>query len=280
MHGNGNDFIVIDHRSLQDTSLPWNEISRRICDRHFGIGADQVLLIERPPKNTPEVCATMVIFDADGSQVEMCGNGLRAVALYLQQEKIDQANKLKIATLERIVSVEQISDKRFQVDMGKPILEGRKIPVNHDGKIINYPITVSGKSYSITGVSMGNPHAVIYLEKGRSVNDYPVTFEGPAIENDSFFPNRVNIEFVEVLSDRKVRARVWERGTGETLACGSGACAIVVAGVLTKQTHRKILIQLPGGNLDLEWRKADDHVLLTGEAKRVFDGDIDLRDFA
>jgi diaminopimelate epimerase len=272
MHGNGNDFIMIDGRNLLHNALPWEEISRRVCDRRLGVGADQVLLLDSPPQK--DLDAKMLIYDADGSQVEMCGNGLRALALYLWQEKICQKEMLKIATMERVVRVERLAPDRFRVDMGEPILDGSKIPVKADGKIINHSLSENGKNYPITCVSMGNPHAVIYIDE--KVKDYPVTLEGPALEINSFFPNRVNVEFVEVLSPHEVNARVWERGTGETLACGSGACAIAVAGVLTKRTQRNLKINLPGGLLELEWREKDNHVFLTGNAQRVFEGDIDL----
>lgn len=280
MHGAGNDFIVIDARNLMHEHLPWDKISKEICDRRFAIGADQVLLVQPPPAGSDAVC-TMGIYDADGSQVEMCGNGLRAMALYLWEQKISRKTFMKIALPDRTAIVERIDAARFRVDMDAPILDGRKIPVAHDGEILNYPLMINGKSYPITCVSMGNPHAVIFLDPAaEKVKSYPVTTIGPKIETDKFFPKRVNVEFVNVISRSEINARVWERGSGETLACGSGACAIAVAGVLTKKTDRRVNIHLSGGTLELEWRESDGHVMMTGPAARVFDGDIDLNDLS
>jgi len=280
MHGLGNDFIVFDGRHLPNESINWKSLSQKLCDRHFGIGADQLLMI-RMARHPKKADFSLDIFDQDGSQVEMCGNGLRAVAQFLYEEHIFIGESVRIQLPDRIVSVRRLPDHLFCVDMGKPIVDGKKIPTKKSGRVINHRLKFSNTEKNneaiFTAVSMGNPHAVIFQQ--TDIQKFPITTIGPLIEHHAFFPKRVNVEFVNVLGRKKVRARVWERGTGETLACGSGACAIVVAGVLTKRTERQVEVLLPGGSLQVEWSKKDGHVYLTGAATRVFEGDIDLRPF-
>lgn len=280
MHGLGNDFVVFDGRHLNHSELDWNRLSQQLCDRHFGIGADQLLMI-RHARHPKKADFALDIFDQDGSQVEMCGNGLRAVAQFLYEEHIFLDACVRIQLPDRIVSVRHLPENLYCVDMGKPIVDGKKIPTKKSGRVVNFPLTftASGKNHEVilTAVSMGNPHAVIFQQ--MDVRKFPVTEMGPGIEHHAFFPKRVNVEFVNLIGRKKVRCRVWERGTGETLACGSGACAIVVAGVLTKRTERQVEVVLPGGSLQVEWSKKDGHVYLTGSSTRVFEGDIDLRPF-
>lgn len=274
MHGLGNDFVVIDGRrgTLRNTE----RIARQICDRRFGIGADQLLIL----RNSPRSDFAMRILNADGSEVEMCGNGIRCLARYVWENRIPlkhrkrpgQNRHLSFETPAGIISVER-QENQYRVDMGEPILEGQSIPVRAKGLVINHPIKVQKRAFRITAVSMGNPHAVVVVKNVRSVQ---LDRLGPAFEYHSFFPKRTNTEFIQILSRRRILMRVWERGSGETLACGTGASAAVVASSLLGLTGRKAAVQLSAGSLMIEWSKKDNHVYMTGPAERVFDGTIVL----
>jgi diaminopimelate epimerase len=216
----------------------------------------------------------MRMFNADGSESEMCGNGIRCVAKYVYDHGIAAKPTLAIETgrgvLALDLSVRDGKVDQVRVNMGEPILDGPKIPATFSGNpVVNAPLTIAGRELQVTCVSMGNPHCVTYVDK---LDDDWVHVVGKAIEKDAHFPQRVNAEFIEIISPREVKMRVWERGSGETQACGTGACAVCVAGVLSNRTERKLLVHLPGGDLELEWG-ADNHVYMTGGATEVFSGD-------
>ena len=265
MHGAGNDFVFVDCLEKKIDHL--DVIAKKLCDRRFGIGADQLLTI-RPPKIAD---FKMEIYNADGSQVEMCGNGIRCFAKYVYDHGITQKRELEVETLAGIVRP-RIVGKLVEVDMGAPILDGRKIPVNAEGEIKNLPLMVDGKRFEITCVSMGNPHCVVYLEE---IDSLDLEKLGPKFEHHAFFPKRVNTEFIKILSRGEVQMRVWERGAGETWACGTGASAVCVAGVITDRTDRELTIHLKGGDLLIDWRD-DNRVYMTGGAEEVFHGVVEI----
>jgi diaminopimelate epimerase len=271
MQGIGNDYIYVNCFELPLPRDP-AELARRISDRHFGVGGDGLILI-CPSDSGAD--ARMRMYNADGSEAEMCGNGLRCVAKYVYDHGIKQAERLVIQTGRGnlAVDVQTAGGKvdRVRVNMGQPILEGAKIPTKLAGNPpLDVPLTIDGRTLQVTCVSMGNPHCVTYVEQAT---DDLVLGLGPKIERHQAFPARVNVEFVEILSPNEVRQRTWERGSGETLACGTGASAVCVAGVLTGRTERRIAIHLLGGDLELEWNEADGCVYKTGPAVEVFSGD-------
>ncbi|MCG3204999.1 MAG: Diaminopimelate epimerase [Elusimicrobia bacterium] len=265
MHGAGNDFVFLNRDNFKGTVSPG--LARRLLDRHFGIGGDQLLVLTPKREGGRPL---LEFYNADGSQAEMCGNGTRAAALYLRDHK-GVRNNFEIQTKTRLVGI-RIEKGTIEVDMGRPVLEGSLIPVKAKGPIINRPFTVAGKTFKIHSVSMGNPHCVIFV---RDVERFSVQQIGPLIENHPFFPKRVNVEFVEVMSPTHLKARVWERGAGETLACGSGACAILVASARFGKTRRSVKIDLPGGRLGVRWED-NQHVYLTGPTAITFKGDFFL----
>ncbi|HHV72225.1 MAG TPA: diaminopimelate epimerase [Clostridia bacterium] len=269
MHGTGNDFVVIEDI---DGSIPEEEFSglaNRLCDRRFGIGADGLILV-LPSR---EADFKMRIFNADGSEAEMCGNGIRCFAKYLRSEGLTDKKSLNIETKAGLIKPEIVSDGKLgalvKVDMGSPKLEREEIPmIGKPGKVINELININGLEFRVTCVSMGNPHCVIFVDDLDSI---PLTSLGPQIENSPLFPARTNVEFVQILGRNELKMRVWERGAGETLACGTGACASAVAAFLNKKTGRKVTVHLPGGDLLVEWAD-DDRVFMTGPAVMVFSG--------
>lgn len=260
MHGAGNDFVFLTRESTRAAMTP--ALVRKMMDRHFGIGGDQLLLLERAGKRPK-----LRIFNSDGSQAEMCGNGVRAVAFYLTRH-MGVRKDFIMDTKAGPIGI-GIRNGRILVDMGKPVLEGTRIPVKASGEIVNRPLKVGGKTFRIHAVSMGNPHCVIYV---NDVETFPVREIGPMIETHPFFPKRVNVEFVQVLSRDRVKARVWERGAGETLACGTGACAIAVASIRSRRTGRKVKVDLPGGRLEVEWGD-DNRLRMTGPAEVTYSGE-------
>jgi diaminopimelate epimerase len=265
MHGTGNDFIVIDCMNQRPETVDGGlaGLSRKLCHRRFGIGADQILLLEKSVKAD----FGMRIFNADGSEVEMCGNGIRCLAKYIWDRKHSEKRTLSIETPAGIIRPEMAGDM-VKVDMGEPVLEGRQIPVNVDGRIKEMPLKVLDREFRITCVSMGNPHAVIVVD---NVDGFDVHKYGAAIENHELFPKRVNVEFIEIVSAEKIRMRVWERGSGETMACGTGASAAGVASNILGLTGRRVVVRLLGGELEIEWG-TDNHVYMTGPAVDVFEG--------
>lgn len=266
MHGLGNDFIVIDGRKRKLPEMA--KATKLLCDRRLGVGADQLLLLE--PSKKADV--QMQIYNADGSQVEMCGNGIRCVAQYVSNHGSGE-QEVRVETIAGVQTVRILGDGQIQVNMGRAILKGEEIPVKLKGRIINHPLRIHGIEYRMTCVSMGNPHCVLFID---NLKEYPVHEKGPLIENYYLFPNRTNVEFVKVISKKKIEMRVWERGAGETLACGSGACAAAVASHLNGKTERKVEVKLPGGTLEIEWNRAEDSVYMTGPATTVFEGKIEL----
>ncbi|MFO1519901.1 MAG: diaminopimelate epimerase [bacterium] len=266
MHGLGNDFVVINNF---DGNLPdLSKSAKFLCDRRFGIGCDQLLIV-RPS----EVCdVRMQIFNADGSEVEMCGNGIRCFAQYVRKHRIVNKDQMTVETLGGIKKPVLKGDV-VEVDMGEPILKGPEIPAEFEGMVIGKNIDAEGKSYTITCVSMGNPHCILFVDDAETA---PVSTLGPVFERHSAFPRRTNVEFVQVVDKNTLKIRVWERGAGVTLACGTGACAAAVAAILNGVTHRKVTVQLPGGPLEIHWSERDNHVYMTGPGVEVFEGEIDL----
>ena len=273
MHGAGNDYVYVNCFEQQiNTDLA--ELARNISDRHVGVGADGLILI-LPPEDPGSADARMRMFNADGSESEMCGNGIRCVAKYVFDHGIKRDASLRIETGAGILSLELETENgkahRVRVDMGEPILDSAKIPTTLPGSpVVNASLDVDGHSFEATCVSMGNPHCVIFVDEA---SDKLVLGTGPQIENSPVFRARVNVEFIETISRAELRQRTWERGSGETLACGTGASAVCVAGVLTGRTDRKVIIHLLGGDLELEWNETDGHVYMTGPAAEVFSGD-------
>lgn len=275
MHGAGNDYIYVDCFAQQiPENLP--ELARAVSDRHFGIGGDGLILICRPGENNSDGAdAEMRMFNSDGSASEMCGNGIRCVAKYVYDHGIKKSETLRIASAGTIYELQlTVVDglvEQVRVDMGEPIIDGKAIPTTLVGNpVVDAPLALPSRDLTVTCVSMGNPHCVAFVDRA---SDELVTSIGPLVEHDSHFPNRVNVEFVEVLSRTAVRQRTWERGSGETLACGTGASAVCVAGVLTGKTDRQVTVHLLGGDLQLEWNEADNHVYMTGPAAEVFSGE-------
>ncbi len=270
MHGAGNDYIYVDCFAMPvPENLP--ELARAVSDRHFGVGADGLILI----CPTEDADAEMRMFNADGSASEMCGNGIRCVAKYVYDHGIQRSNTLRIASAGKIYELQLLvvdgKVDRVRVDMGEPVLRAEDIPTTLVGEpVADVSLALPGRDLTVTCVSMGNPHCVTFVEEAT---DALVLGLGPLVEQDSHFPNRVNVEFVEVLSRGEVRQRTWERGSGETLACGTGASAVCVAGALTGRTDRKVLVHLLGGDLELEWSEANNHVYMTGAAVEVFSGE-------
>ena len=275
MQGAGNDYIYVDCFA---EPIPRNVsgLARRMSDRRFGVGADGLILI----CPTDRADAEMRMYNADGTPSEMCGNGIRCVAKYVYDHGIVRRDRLAIESggrrydLELFVRHGEVESVR--VDMGEPILTPERIPTTlrspdgPDRPIVDMSITVAGREFAVTAVSMGNPHCVTFVDE---LTDDWILDIGPKLEVDPRFPNRVNCEFVQALDRGEVRQRTWERGSGETLACGTGACAVCVAGVLTRRSDRKILNHLLGGDLEIEWREADNRVFMTGPAVEVFNGD-------
>lgn len=270
MHGIGNDYVYVNCFA-EELPAPPEQIAPLVSDRHFGIGGDGLILIT--PSEVAD--ARMRMFNADGSESEMCGNGLRCVAKYVYDHGIAKKETLQLETGAGVLTVQITADgglaQQVRVNMGQPILEGKKIPTTFDANpVVNQKIEIAGQTFEVTCVSMGNPHCVIFVEEAT---DELVLKIGPQIERSTYFPARVNVEFVEVILPTEVRQRTWERGSGETLACGTGASAVCVAGVLTGRTERKILNHLLGGDLQLEWNESDNCVYKTGGATEVFTGE-------
>lgn len=275
MQGAGNDYIYVD--CLREP-IPGDPaaVSRKVSDRHFGIGADGLVLICPPDEAGHD--AKMRMFNADGSEAQMCGNAIRCVAKYLYEKKIADKDRLIIETGRGPLNIEletrNGSMERARVNMMAPILEAKRIPTTLPGDPpVNAKLEVGGKVVAATCVSMGNPHCVVFVD---AVTDDWVLGIGPQLENHPAFPERANVEFVQVVSPSEVRMRVWERGSGETLACGTGACAACVAGVVSGRTGRRVRAQVRGGMLDLEWSATDNCVYMSGPAEWVFSGEIDV----
>lgn len=272
MQGLGNDYVYVNcmEQMVEDAA----ETARRVSDRHFGIGSDGLILICPSDKADFE----MRMYNADGSRGEMCGNGIRCVGKYVYDYGLTDKTSLSVETLGGIkhlfLEVEDGKVSLVKVDMGPAILEPEKIPVTAEGsRVVDEPLQVDGKTFRMTCVSMGNPHAVIYVD---DVQRMDLEKTGPSFENHERFPNRINTEFAHVLDRNTVEMRVWERGSGETLACGTGACAVAVASILNGYTEDQVTVRLLGGDLKIEWDREANKVYMTGPAEVVFDGEIRL----
>ena len=275
MHGLGNDYVYVDCVN-GPTPKDAPALARTVSDRHFGIGSDGLILITK----SETADARMRMYNADGSESEMCGNGLRCVAKYVHDHGIAKKPKLNLETGRGILAVElEVKNgkaERVQVNMGEPILEAAKIPTTLPGDPpVNVGFSLGSVKFVGTCVSMGNPHVVMYVgEEYFTMKPRDLVAEhGPLVETAEIFPRRINAHFVKVHSPHEVTMRTWERGSGITLACGTGACSVCVAGVLAGKTGRKILAHLPGGDLEVEWSEADNHVYMTGPATEVFSGE-------
>lgn len=273
MHGAGNDFIVVDgdKESLAEEHLP--SIARHACDRNLGIGADGLILV------LPSRIANykMRMLNPDGSEAEMCGNGIRVFAKYIFDRKLHQDVVMTVETLGGIKTLKLNTAggkvQSVRVDMGEPRLLRSEIPMKGENtKVVGESLKVAGKKYEITCVSMGNPHCVTFVDR---VDEFPVAKIGPDFENHPSFPQRTNVEFVEILNQQEIKMRVWERGAGETLACGTGACASAIAGMLNDKVSRKVTVHLRGGDLFIEWL-GDNKVFMTGPAEEIFEGKVNI----
>ena len=272
MHGLGNDYVYVNCFEEKIDNPP--AVARFVSDRHFGIGSDGLIMINPSQKADFE----MEMYNADGSRGEMCGNGIRCVAKYVYDYGLTDKTQISVETLGGIkyldLTVEDGKVSLVKVDMGKPELKADLIPIlSEREQVIDEPIEVDGKEYHMTGVSMGNPHAVIYVDDVKGLDLEKI---GPKFENHERFPKRINTEFVHCIDRQTVEMRVWERGSGETLACGTGACAVAVSSILNNLTDTQVTVKLLGGDLQIEWDREKDRVFMTGPATVVFDGVIDI----
>lgn len=280
MEGLGNDYVYVN--CFKETVENPSELSIKISDRHFGIGSDGLILIK--PSKVADF--TMEMYNADGSQSEMCGNGIRCVGKYVYDYGLTDKEEISVETLAGIKYLKFVIDKKDEsdrgtvamvtVNMGEPIFKPAEVPVAIDEdleQVVDYPVTIDGTSYNITCVSMGNPHCITYVE---DTDSFPIEEIGPKFEGSSLFPRRVNAEFVQVVSRDYLKMRVWERGSGETLACGTGTCATVVASILNGLTEDEVTVRLLGGELIIKWDRETNLVYMTGPAKVVFDGVIEV----
>ena len=272
MQGIGNDYVYVN--CFQEHIENPSEVSRRISDRHFGIGSDGLILIKPSEKADFE----MEMYNADGSQGAMCGNGMRCVGKYVYDYGLTDKTRISVDTKSGIkyldLTVENKKVKLVRVNMGAPVLEPKSIPMVYEGeRVISQPFNVGQDIYEITAVSMGNPHAVVYME---DVKNLPLEEIGPKFEKHPAFPESVNTEFVRVIDRKTVEMRVWERGSGETLACGTGACAVAVASVLNGYTEDEVMVRLLGGDLKIFWDRTENLVYMTGPAEVVFEGEIEI----
>jgi len=271
MEGLSNDFIITHEVNEKDIPAIQNQFVK-LCDRRRGIGADGIIFVLKS-----DTCDfKMRIFNSDGSEPEMCGNGIRCFALYVNLLQLSKLNKLSVETLAGKIITELDENKRVTVNMGAPKLHAADIPVAEgSGPVLMKPLCIENKEFRITCVSMGNPHTVIYPE-GELADDLVLGF-GPKIETNKFFPRKTNVEFIKILSPKEIQMRVWERGCGETQACGTGACASVVSGIINGLHEKSVTVHLPGGDLDISWSGEEhDPVLMTGPANMVFQGSVQI----
>lgn len=273
MHGLGNDYVYVN--CMEEKIENPAEVARKVSDRHFGIGSDGLILIL--PSDVADF--RMDMYNADGSQAEMCGNGIRCVGKYVYDYGLTEKESISVETLAGIkyldFSIENGKVSLVTVDMGEPILSAEDIPVLCEkDQVIEEPIFAAGQEWKMTCVSMGNPHCVIFID--TPVKDFPLEEVGPLFENHERFPKRINTEFIELIDKKTVNMRVWERGSGETMACGTGACASAVAAILCGYTEEEITLHLLGGDLRVRWDRDKNRVFMTGPAQVVFDGELRL----
>lgn len=272
MHGCGNDYIYVN--CLEETVPNPSKVAKVLSDRHMGIGSDGLILIK--PSDIADF--QMEMYNADGSESAMCGNGVRCIAKYVYDYGLTEKTKIELETKAGIkyldLKIEDGKVAMVTVDMGSPVLEGKKVPVALDKeKVVAEPITVGDREYEFTAVSMGNPHAVMFVDSTEAIEIEKI---GPLFEFHPMFPERVNAEFIQILDRKRINMRVWERGTGETLACGTGACASVVACVLNGLTDNEVFVHLLGGDLLVKYDQKQNKVFMTGPATTVFDGEVDI----
>ena len=272
MHGLGNDYVYMD--AINQKIENRRELAKFVSDRHFGIGSDGLILICPSEKADFK----MQMFNQDGSEAEMCGNGIRCVGKFVYDKGLTKKETITVETLAGIKTLVMTAKngkiETARVDMGEPILEPEKIPViSNENPVKNLKLEVEDKDFTFTCVSMGNPHAVTFIKE--DVNKFDICKYGAKLEVNKAFPKKANIEFINVIDDKTLKMRVWERGAGETLACGTGACAVTVSAILNGYTKRVVTVHLLGGDLKIEWNKNDNHVYMTGPATTVFEGKID-----
>ena len=272
MHGLGNDYVYMDaiNQKIENRS----ELAKFVSDRHFGIGSDGLILI--CPSEKADF--RMQMFNQDGSEAEMCGNGIRCVGKFVYDKGLTKKETITVETLAGIKTLVMTAKngkiETARVDMGEPILEPEKIPViSNENPVKSLKLEAEDNDFTFTCVSMGNPHAVTFIKE--DVNKFDICKYGAKLEVNKAFPKKANIEFINVIDDKTLNMRVWERGAGETLACGTGACAVTVAAILNEYTKRAVTVHLLGGDLKIEWNKNDNHVYMTGPATTVFEGKID-----
>lgn len=269
MHGLGNDFVVLDALAHPLALTP--QQLRRIADRHFGIGCDQILQVE--PARQPDTDFYYRIFNADGGEVEQCGNGARCFVRYVRERGLTTKRELRVGTLAGVIVPRLEDDGRVTVDMGVPEFEPSRIPFEAPVRAPSYTLEVNGRRVEVSALSMGNPHAVQVV---ADIERAPVAAEGPLIERHPRFPQRVNAGYMQIVSRRRILLRVHERGAGETLACGTGACAAVVTGVMRRLLDHEVLVTARGGDLGISWAGEGKPVMMTGPAETVFEGEIEL----
>ncbi len=267
MHGLGNDFMVVDMISHHVHLRP--EQIKRMADRHMGVGFDQLLLVEPPGK--PDVDFRYRIFNADGSEVEQCGNGARCFAVFVREKKLTNKERIRVETKKGDIELSINDDGRVLVDMGEPVFEPNRIPFKAEHEANLYPLEVGGEALQISAVSMGNPHAVYEVQE---LSDEAVSRFGPLIESHEQFPEKVNAGFMEVVHKKFIKLRVYERGVGETMACGTGACAAVASGIRRGVLESPVEVKLPGGNLRIEWAGPGTNLMMEGPATTVYEGKI------
>ncbi len=267
VHGLGNDFVLFDGRDAE--GVDWNALTKKVCDRHTGVGADGTLILLR----SAIADVRMRIINADGSEAEMCGNGIRAFARYCFENGVVRGTQFSVETGAGVMKPRIILKNGrvdgVRVDMGEPLLEAADVPVKVDGRAIDLLLSVQDRSFSFSAVRVGVPHTIVFVDP---LNEDDVPKYGPLIEHDPLFPERTNVDFVEVLKEDRIKMRTWERGCGCTLACGTGACSAAVACALSGKTGRTVAVEIELGTLLIEWSEADNHVYMTGPAEIVFSG--------
>lgn len=274
MNGLGNDFVILDFEEYEKTKMPPVQLAKKLCNRNFGIGADGLIIVN---PNAEKTDISWLFYNSDGSVAQMCGNGMRCFSRYVFDKKFVAKKEFSVETKAGIIVPKIISETEVRVNMGKPILQTKKIPCKSE-KNLNIPYSVGDREFKLNAVSMGNPHCVIFVKKES--RELALKY-GSKIEHDGLFPEKTNVEFVEILSKDEVVINVWERGCGITLACGTGACATVVAGILNGHLNNTVKANLPGGALKIEWNGSSDNtehnVYMTGRADYSFVGEIEVR---
>ena len=274
MQGLGNDFVLVDYEEIKNSDIPLSELATRMCDRKFGIGADGLIVVNPDDmKSNTDVCWR--ILNSDGSEPQMCGNGMRCFAQYVFNHGLVKEKKFSVNTLAGTIIPEVLDNDLVRVNMGKPILEAEKIPVKSNlFPVLNDTLQAEDRTFQFSAVSMGNPHCLIFTDE--NTEELALKY-GSSIENNPIFPEKTNVEFIKVISEKHIKINVWERGCGITLACGTGACASTVAAILNNLTENKVKADLPGGTLTIEWAgnsiDKDNDVFMTGSAKVVFEGE-------